>query len=419
MTMRLLKKTVLASALSLGLATSVQAAEVEVLHWWTSGGEAKALGVLKDDLESQDITWKDMPIAGGGGSNAMTVLRSRVQSGTPPTAVQMLGFDIRDWAAEGVTAELNSLAEEENWEEVIPGAVQEFSRYEDNWIAAPVNIHSTNWVWANKAIMDELGVSEVPKDWDGFMAVLEQAKEAGYVPLAHGGQPWQDATIFESVVLATGGADFYRKAFIDLDSEALGSDTMQKAFDRFRELRGYVDDNFSGRDWNLASSMVIEGKAAVQIMGDWAKGEFVNADLTPGEDFMCFRVPGTQGVVPFNADQFVMFKVSDESQPAQLAMAKAVMSPEFQIAFNKVKGSVPARTDIDDADFDACGQKGMKDVAEASKNDTLLGSMAHGYAAPASVKNAIFDVVTNFFNNDGVSSEQAAEQLVNAVESSI
>lgn len=190
MTMRLLKKTLLASALSIGLATSVQAAEeVEVLHWWTSGGEAEALGVLKDDLESQDITWKDMPIAGGGGSNAMTVLRSRVQSGTPPTAVQMLGFDIRDWAAEGVTAELNGLAKEENWDEVIPGAVQEFSRYEDNWIAAPVNIHSTNWVWANKEIMEELGVTEQPKDWDGFVAMLEQAKEAGYVPLAHGGQP--------------------------------------------------------------------------------------------------------------------------------------------------------------------------------------------------------------------------------------
>ncbi|PID49154.1 MAG: sugar ABC transporter substrate-binding protein [Proteobacteria bacterium] len=415
MTMGVLKKSLLASVLAVGLVTTTQAAEVEVLHWWTSGGEAKALGVLKENLEKQGIKWIDMPVAGGGGNNAMTVLRSRVQAGNAPTAVQMLGFDIRDWASEGVTANLNALAEAENWAELVPSAVQDFSRYEGDWVAAPVNIHSTNWVWANKKIMDGLGVTEPPKDWDEFIAVLDKAKKAGYTPLAHGGQAWQDATVFEGIVLATGGADFYRKAFMDLDPDALGSDTMKTAFERLRQLRGYVDENFSGRDWNLASAMVIEGKAALQIMGDWAKGEFINAGLKPNEAFLCFRFPGTQGAVPFNTDQFVMFKVPDASRDAQLAMAKAVMDPSFQIAFNKVKGSVPARMGSDDAEFDACAQKGMKDVAEAAKNDTLLGSMAHGYGAPAAVKNAVFDVVTNFFNSE-TSTEDAVQQLVDAVE---
>jgi len=262
--------------------------------------------------------------------------------------------------------------------------------------------------------MDELGVETIPSTWSGFIKILEMAKAKGYTGLAHGGQPWQDATIFDSVVLSTGGSYFYQKSMIDLDADALGSDTMKLVFDRMKQLRGYVDDNFSGRDWNLASAMVMNDEAALQIMGDWAKGEFLNAGKTPGEDFLCFRVPGTQGMVTFNSDQFAMFKV-DGGEKSQTAMAKAVMSPVFQSAFNVVKGSVPARTDVPNDDFDACGKKGMSDLAEASENGTLLGSMAHGHAAPAAVKNALYDVVTAHFNGN-VSSEDAVAQLVNAID---
>ena len=127
-------------------ATSVKAEDVEVLHWWTSGGEASALNVLKENLQDQGIGWQDMPVAGGGGEQAMTVLRARVTAGNPPAAVQMLGFDITDWAKEGALANLNDIAAEENWDEVVPGALQKFSKYDGNWVAAPVNVHSTNWV---------------------------------------------------------------------------------------------------------------------------------------------------------------------------------------------------------------------------------------------------------------------------------
>jgi len=411
----LLKTTLLASALALALPASVQADEVEVLHWWTSGGEAAALNVLKKDLEGQGIGWKDMPVAGGGGTEAMTVLRSRVQAGNAPTAVQMLGFDIQDWAAEGATANLNSLAKKEGWDKVVPAALQRFSKYDGDWVASPVNVHSTNWVWGNTKILKELGYSTPPGSWGEFIAMLDKAKAKGYTALAHGGQAWQDATIFDGVVLATGGAYFYKKSMVDLDKEALSSDTMKTVFDRMRQLRGYVDANFSGRDWNLASAMVIGDKAAVQIMGDWAKGEFLNAGKKPGKDFMCFRVPGTQGMVTFNSDQFVMFKVGGAGAKSQLAMAKAVMSPKFQSAFNVVKGSVPARTDVPNSDFDDCGKKGMRDLAEASASGMLMGSMAHGHAAPASVKNALYDVVTNHFNSS-MSSADAVSQLVNAIE---
>ncbi|MDL2407147.1 ABC transporter substrate-binding protein [Rhizobium calliandrae] len=412
--MRKLMKSVAAAALLMtSTMTMAHATEsVEVLHWWTSGGEASALEVLKKDLESKGIGWVDMPVAGGGGTEAMTVLRARVTGGNPPTAVQMLGFDILDWAKEGSLGNLDEVANKEGWDKVIPTALQQFSKYDGHWIAAPVNIHSTNWVWINKEALDKAG-GKAPTNWDELIALLDNFKKQGITPIAHGGQAWQDATIFDAVVLSLGN-EFYKKAFIDLDPDTLGSPKMKEAFDRMTKLRSYVDDNFSGRDWNLASGMVIEGKAGLQFMGDWAKGEFLKAKKVPGKDFVCIRYPGTQGSVTFNSDQFAMFKVSADKSPAQMQMASSIESPTFQSAFNVVKGSVPARTDVPDTAFDDCGKKAIKDLAEANKNGTLMGSMAHGHANPAAVKNAIYDVVTREFNGD-LSSDDAVKELVSAV----
>lgn len=407
-------RTITTSALALAAFTaSASAEDVEVLHWWTSGGEAAALNVLKEDLETQGIGWRDMPVAGGGGEQAMTVLRARVTSGNAPTAVQMLGFDIKDWAKEGALADLNDVAAEQGWDEVVPDALKWFAKEDGKWVAAPVNVHSTNWVWANKKILDDNGIAP-PTTWDEFVAAVEKLKEAGVTPIAHGGQAWQDATIFDAVVMSTGGPDFYKSALIDLDEEALGSETMTEAFERMEFIRENVDENFSGRDWNLATAMVINDEAAFQMMGDWAKGEFLKAGKVPDQDFYCFRFPGTQDQVTFNSDQFAMFDQGGSVSKEQAALASAILSPEFQSAFNVVKGSVPARTDVSDADFDACGKKGMADLAAAASSGNLFGSMAHGHSAPASVKNAIYDVVTAHFNGE-YDADTATEELVDAV----
>ena len=177
---------------------------------------------------------------------------------------------------------------------------------------------------------------------------------------------------------------------IDLDKSALGSKTMEKAFEQMRKLRGLVDPNFSGRDWNLATAMVINGKAGMQIMGDWAKGEFLNAGKKPGVDFLCFRIRAPKATVTFNSDQFAMFKVGkDAARPASSTLASAIMDKNFQEHFNLVKGSIPARTDVADTNFDACGKKAMADLKVAMAKNALLGSFAHGHAVPESVKGAM------------------------------
>jgi glucose/mannose transport system substrate-binding protein len=190
-----------------GVGAAAAEEQVEVLHWWTSGGEAKALTVLKDNLQKEGVGWMDMPVAGGGGDAAMTVLRARVTSGNPPTAAQMLGFDITSWAEQGALGDLSSIAEKENWDKVIPAAIQKFSKYDGKWIAAPVNVHSTNWIWVNKALYDKAGDPQ-PKTYDEFVAMLDKFKAAGATPLAIGDDSMQEMTLFDSIMLTTGGFDF-------------------------------------------------------------------------------------------------------------------------------------------------------------------------------------------------------------------
>ena len=404
-------------AAATGLVVAANAAdikEVQMLHWWTSGGEAAALNVLKQDLAKEGYAWKDVPVAGGGGEGAMTALKAMVAAGNPPTASQILGYYAVDYAEAGKLGDITSLATKEDWAKVVPTALQKFTTTNGKWDAVPVNIHSVNWIWLNKAVMDKIGGTE-PKTFDDFIALLDKAKAAGVIPLALGGQPWQEATLFDSVVASTGGIEFYKKAFVDMDETALKSDTMKKAFDNLAKLRAYTDPNYAGRDWNLATAMVIKGDALVQVMGDWAKGEFRAANKEAGKDFLCYRFPGTDGSVIYNTDMFAMFDVAADRKAAQLALADATMSISFQSAFNVVKGSVPARMDVPDTAFDMCGKKGIADVKAANAAGTFVGSMAQNYAQPPAIAGAYHDVVTKFFHGEIKTSDAAVAELDKAL----
>jgi len=413
--MNILKKAFAISSVASALSAGSVYAEgtVEVLHWWTSGGEAKAVGELKNAFEAQGGTWIDSPIAGGGGDAAMTALRARVIAGNPPTAVQLKGPGIQEWAREGALNNVNDVAESENWDGVLPPVLAEIMKYDGAYVAAPVNIHRVDWMWANPQALETAGVSEMPTTWDEFNAAAEKLMAVGIVPLAHGGQPWQDATVFEDVVLGIGGADFFREALVELDQEALQSDTMIAAFDQLRTMRGYVDENFAGRDWNLATGMVMRGEAGFQIMGDWTKGEFLAAGKVPGVDFLCAPTPGNGFVL--NSDSFTFFEVEgDENIAGQQLLASLIMSPGFQETFNLAKGSIPARTDVALDAFDACALRSHADLLAAIENDALVPSMAHEMAIPRSIRGEFLDLVTNFFNSD-MSSEEAAQSLAAAV----
>ncbi|MDV7103378.1 ABC transporter substrate-binding protein [Vibrio sp. TH_r3] len=413
-----IKKTLLTLSL-LSAAQFANAGEVEVLHWWTSGGEAKSVSALKDMLEEQGHTWKDFAVAGGSGTSAMTVLKTRAVSGNPPAAAQIKGHDIQEWGSLGFLTTLDDVASENNWDAIVPPMVSDIMKFDGEYVAVPVNVHRVNWLWANKDVFQKAGV-KVPTTLDEFFMVGDKLKAEGYIPLAHGGQAWQDATIFEAVALSVLGSDGYRKAFVDLDMDVLSGEQMAETFRLFQKMHNYIDKNSPGRDWNVATSMVINGEAAMQIMGDWAKGEFTAAGKMAGKDYYCVPAPGTAGQFTHNVDSFAFFQLSDpEQQKAQKALAATILTPEFQEVFNLNKGSIPVRLDADMSNFDACAVESMKDFKATAQSGDLVPSMAHGMSTTSYAQGAIYDVVTNFFNDENADPKEAAEKLAKAVKSAM
>ena len=412
----MLKLSKLATAVALVVAGSaVFAGEVEVLHWWTSGGEAKSVGELKSIMQGKGHTWKDFAVAGGGGDNAMTVLKSRVVAGNPPAAAQIKGPAIQEWASEGVLADLTPVATAEKWDSLLPGVVANVMKYKGKYVAAPVNVHRVNWMWANAAVLKKAGVTSTPKTWPEFFAAADKVKAAGLIPLAHGGQNWQDFTTFEDVVLGVGGAKFYNDALMKLDQKALTSPKMTEALTTYRKLKGYTDAAAPGRDWNLATAMVIQEKAAFQFMGDWAKGEFTAAGKVPGKDYICAAAPGTSSAYTFNVDSFAMFKLKDaNAQKAQGDLAAAIMGTQFQEIFNLNKGSIPVRLNMDMAKFDDCAKTSAKDFVATSKTGGLVPSVAHGMAVSPAAEGAIKDAVSQFWNDDKISVADGVKRIAKA-----
>ncbi len=395
-------------------ATWVRSSDIEVLHWWTSTGEAASVKYLKSKLSKEGIGWTDFAIAGGGGESAMTVLKSRAISGNPPTAALIKGPSIQEWADLGFLLNLDSVANKNNWNQMLPEVVSSFMKHNSHYYAVPVNVHRVNWLWANPEVFRKSGAT-IPTTWDDFFVQAQKIKDAGFIALAHGSQPWQDATLFEDVVLGIGGPAYYKKAFVDLDTEALKSDTTKAVFETFGQLRQFVDPHSPGRDWNIATSMVINGNAGMQLMGDWAKGDFLVAGGKVGTNFICVAAPGTSGSFTFNIDSFVFFtqkNVADSK--AQKIMAREILSDDFQKVFNLNKGSIPAKLGIARKEFDACAQDSMDAFLRSTKTGGLVPSFAHGMAVSEAVSGAISDSVTHYFNSK-LSANEGVSELLSAI----
>ena len=391
--------------------------QVEVFHWWVSGGERASMDVLRDNIQRQGIGWKEGSVAGSGTARYTDVLAARVRAGQVPTAAQMIGYDIHTWAQRGWLQSLNEVAEREEWDAVVPSDIQHLSKWQGQWVAAPFNTHSTNWLWVNQALAERLGATEPPDTWDDLIALLDKARAAGIVPLAMGREAWEHTLLFESVAVGAGGAAFYRKAFIDLDASVLTDPLLMTIFARMRQLAGYLDNGYRQRRWDQASDQVRRGQALLQVQGSWVDGEFTAHGRQPGRDYACWRFPDTQGVVLFNSDQFVFFKQPAAQQAAQQALASTLMRPALQTAVNLHSGAAPARVDVPRDAFNACGQRAIADIRAANMRRTLMGSIAMGNAHPAHIKTAIYDVVTRHLRG-ALSDAQAAAQLRQALRTS-
>ena len=393
------------SSLLVAFSMPTAAGTVEVLHWWTAGGEAKSVLELRRLLQEKGHVMKDFTVEGGGGDSALVALKDRVKFGNPPGAAQIKGPLIQSYGEQGVLANLDAIAVQQDWDSQLPKVLADVMKYKGHYVAVPANVHRVNMLWINAEALHRIN-ARVPQTWEDFFRVADRLQKAGILPVAHGGQPWQELLMFENVALGVGGADFFRRAFVDMDPATLRGPTMERVLTTYRRIKPYTDKASAGRDWNKATAMVIKGEGAMQFMGDWAKGEFRAVGQTPGKEFLCVPSPGTDRAYIFNIDSFALFRLKDPTAiTAQTAFVSTIMSPGFQQVFNLSKGSIPAVTGGDRKLFDRCSQESSAHFVASSLLKTAVPSLASGMVQDSDIENGFKQAVAAFWNDDTVSAD--------------
>lgn len=381
--------------LAVATAHSATAPRAEVIHWWTSGGESAAVRSLAEAYRSAGGVWVDTAIAGSEQARAVAI--SRVVGGNPPTAALFnTSKQFLDLIDQGMLANVDAIAAREHWDRLLPQPILASIRIRGHYYAAPVNVHTPTWIWYSKAAFRKAGIAREPATVDELFVALERLKAAGLIPLAHGGQPWQENILFRAMLTNLGGKDLYLRVVRDRDPRAIQSSEFKKVLAAFKRLRSYVDPASSGRNWNDATALLINGKAGVQIMGDWVKAEFALAKQLPDRDFGCIAGLGANAAYIVQGDAFVFPKSEDaRATAAQQLLASVVTDPRTQVAFSIRKGSIPVRSDVDTAALDVCARKGLAIMKEGSR---VVGN-DEAYLTPDQ-NGALSDILTEYWNGN-------------------
>jgi glucose/mannose transport system substrate-binding protein len=358
-----LSKMMAVLAATVALPMMASATELEVTHWWTSGGEAAAVAELAKAFDASGDKWIDGAIAGSGGT-ARPIMIARITGGDPMGATQFNhGQQALELVEAGLMLDLTDVAEAEGWKDkVFPSSLLDACTVDGKIYCAPVNIHSPEWLWLSNKVYEDIGIP-VPTNWTEFVASAEQVRAAGKIPLALGDQPWQSNLAFGALTIGVGGLDLWKKVNVDKDMAAAASPEMTAVFQAAADARALaVGSNV--QDWNQATNLVITDAAAGQIMGDWAQGEFQVANEVAGKDYTCLPGMGMNQYISTGGDAFYFPKNSDpEIEAAQKRLAALLVSPEVQVAFNLKKGSLPIRGDVDLAAANDCMKKGLEILA--------------------------------------------------------
>ena len=384
------------------------AADCEVTHWWTSGGEAAAVAEFANALDASGAgPWVDGAI-GGSGDTARPIIISRIMGGNPPCATQFNpGKDADDLIDAGLMLDLTELAEAEGWADIVypPSQFQSCVRDGKVW-CVPVNIHSGLWMWTNRNVFEEAGL-KAPNDWNELMAAAPALREKGIIPLS-AAQGWPIGNLSTNIEVGVLGIDNFKKIYVDRDMDVAGSDTSRRVWEVLDEARQIIDPAEIVPQWNDAVSLVITGKAAANVMGDWAQGEFQVAELVAGDDYDCLPGLGLNNVVDTGGDVFYFPKNDDPAvTETQLALASLMISKEVQVAFNLKKGSMPIRLDVDLDAANACMKKGL----------AILGDPANAVPSGAQMLdrdtiNQIRDLRNEFFTDTSITVDDAFAQFV-------
>ncbi|NVC63113.1 carbohydrate ABC transporter substrate-binding protein [Vibrio sp. 05-20-BW147] len=390
---------------------SVYSQTFEFLHWWTSPGERAALEVLESHLRQNHLSVHPSAVIGGGGDSAMTVLQARALAGNTPSFAQIEGPSIKSWDAIGILHPINHTAQTMKWDEVLYPLAIDINKTDNGYVALPLTLHRLNLLWTNQKLLKQLNLT-TPTTWPELFNAMEQAKQAGIAPLAIGEQPWQIAQLFESLVIAAGGVTFYKTALVQLDKKNIDSAEMRLALSQLRHISLLTTPASKQSKWDSATQALAEDKALFQLGGDWILGDLLARNISVPEHISCHPAPQSHQIFLYNMDSFIFMASKTFSQPQAEQLSRVLADKAFQQRFNRVKGSIPVRIDIDLNHFNDCQQQSYHDFQFASANGLAVPSMTDSMAVNPVAQQAINSEIFRFFRNPDISENEVIRRIL-------
>ncbi|KRA99927.1 ABC transporter substrate-binding protein [Devosia sp. Root685] len=411
-----MKKFAVVAAMATALlgSTSAFAVDLEVTHWWTSAGEAAAIAEFAKVFEAETgNTWVDSALAGSG-TGANPVIISRIIGGDPMGATQMnTGRDAEELIQAGLIRDLTDVVADMDIDSFyVDQSLLEPCRYEGGLYCLPINIHSWDWLWLSTKAYEKIG-QPVPTNWDEYVASWPALEEAGILPfgLATG---WPFSGIPGVLMSGLGGSDLVLAINRDKDAEAVRGPEFRKVAVALDELRKVISPETMVPSFGDVGTQLLEGTAAGNIHGDWLQGDLQVAGGVPGKDYECLPALGLGDQLTGGGDSFYFPVLPEGTDPAvieaQNQLARILISPEAQLKFNLVKGSMPIRTDIDLSAANPCMQKALGLL----KNGLLPSG---DFALSSDTQQQTQDLNTEFLADDSITVDDYIERYASIIES--
>ena len=397
-----LSMTLLASTLALAQE------KLELFSWWTGDDDAglRAL-VQKYNSLYPDVAVTNVTAAIGPEADARAVLRTRMLAGDPPDAFQARGGpDLIDpWVIANRIEDLAGFYKTQGWNAAFPRDLIALISTKAGIWSLPLAVNKSNVLWYVPSRLSAWGVFP-PRTMGELFADCQKLKDAGVASPISVGNESTLVHLWESITVATLGPD---------DWSALWSGRLRftaprvvRVWDNFGKALEYANTDGAGLTWQQAIDRVVKGESAFTFMGDWTERYLsTTLKLVPGQGFAWVPAPGTNGIYIARTDSFCIPKgFKDHASVFKWFMLLG--SREAEDIFNTANGSISPRRDQDAAKYDPYFQSAIRDW----RDSRIVGSMAHGVAAPPSFVSQFPDAIGIYLATKDPSAAANAVQAI-------
>ena len=352
-----------------GMASAQSDGEVTISHYFSGEFGKKALDeIIGVFQENTGYMMKDSPV-GHEDFKTDILVRAAGQS-LPDVFSYWAGARVQFIVDSGSLTPIDDMWANERLDQIVAKSVADSATmYDGVRYLVPMNYHYAGMFYNTKVFADA-GITDMPTNWDEFLALCETLKANGVTPIALGSMNrWPAQFWFDYLILRTAGPEF-RAALMD-GSASYSDPAVMRAMSLWKDLvdMGYFVPNSNADSWTAASDKVARGDAAMTLMGTWITGYWNGLGLTPGEDYNFFEFPaiddGVANAVVGPVDGWVISANAQNVPGAKAFLAEMISNPDSQAKWAGAQGALSANVNVDPSAYNAVMLKAFNAVAAA------------------------------------------------------